>query len=95
MALFAVNTGCRDREICRLHWLWEVKVPIAEIGSVFIIPIDRVKNGEERSRICFTYKGKPITRMLNNGWTKARKLANLTVRVHDLKHTLARRYSSG
>lgn len=38
MALFAVNTGCRDKEICRVKWSWEVKVPIQEIGSVFIIP---------------------------------------------------------
>jgi integrase len=48
MALFAANTGCRDREICRLQWSWEVKVPIAEMGSVFIIPDENVKNGEDR-----------------------------------------------
>jgi integrase len=47
MALFAVNTGCRDGEICGLRWEWEVKVP--ELGtSVFIIPGSRVKNGDER-----------------------------------------------
>lgn len=48
MAMFAVNSGCRDGEICKLRWEWEVQVPIAEIGSVFIIPSERVKNGEER-----------------------------------------------
>ncbi len=26
MALFAVNTGCRDAEICGLRWEWEVQV---------------------------------------------------------------------
>ena len=47
MALFAVNTGCRDREVCGLRWEWEVKVP--ELGtSVFIIPGARVKNGQDR-----------------------------------------------
>jgi integrase len=47
MALFAVNTGCRDAEICGLRWDWEVLVP--ELGtSVFIIPGSCVKNGEER-----------------------------------------------
>jgi len=47
MALFAVNTGCRDAEICNLRWEWEVEVP--QLGtSVFIVPRDRVKNGEER-----------------------------------------------
>ena len=27
MALFAVNTGCRDQEVCNLRWEWEVAVP--------------------------------------------------------------------
>ncbi len=47
MALFAVNTGCRDAEICSLRWEWEVEVPELEL-SVFIIPGERVKNGKER-----------------------------------------------
>ena len=47
MALFAVNTGCRDAEICGLRWAWEVAVPELET-SVFIIPGTSVKNGEER-----------------------------------------------
>lgn len=47
MALFAVNTGCRDSEICNLRWDWEVKVP--ELNTTaFIIPEEHVKNGEER-----------------------------------------------
>lgn len=47
MALFAVNTGCRDQEVCGLRWEWEVRVP--ELGtSVFIVPGTRVKNGDER-----------------------------------------------
>jgi integrase len=47
MALFAVNTGCRDQEICTMRWEWEVQVP--QLGtSVFIIPRERVKNGHER-----------------------------------------------
>jgi len=47
MALFAVNTGCRDGEVCGLKWEWEVAVP--ELGtSVFIIPGAHVKNGDER-----------------------------------------------
>lgn len=47
MALFKVNTGTRDKEVCNLKWEWEVKVPELDT-SVFIIPGDRVKNGEER-----------------------------------------------
>ena len=47
MCLFKVNTGCREREICLLHWEWEVAVP--ELGtSVFIIPGENVKNREAR-----------------------------------------------
>jgi len=47
MSLFAVNTGCRDGEICALRWEWEVAVPQLET-SVFVIPGERVKNGDER-----------------------------------------------
>jgi integrase len=47
MALFAVNTGCRDAELCGLRWDWEVEV--AALGtSVFIIPGALVKNGDDR-----------------------------------------------
>lgn len=109
MALFAVNTGCRDGEICSLRWDWEVKLPELNT-SVFIIPGDAVKNGEDRLVVLnkaaqvainevrgqhpenvFTYKGKPMSRMLRNSWKKSRKKVDLTVRVHDLKHTFGRR----
>src|ERR1700674_1047656 len=42
MALFAVNTGLRDSNVCGLQWTWEVAVP--EIGrSVFVIPPEAFK----------------------------------------------------
>jgi len=47
MALFAVNTGCRDQEICKLTWDWEIEIPELET-SVFIIPKEKVKNREDR-----------------------------------------------
>ncbi len=47
MALFKVNTGCREQEVCSLQWEWEVEVPDLDT-SVFIIPDALVKNGEER-----------------------------------------------
>lgn len=47
MALFVVNSGCRDQEICSLKWEWEAKVPELNT-SVFIIPGTNVKNGEDR-----------------------------------------------
>jgi len=47
MALFKVNSGCRDQEVCHLRWEWEV--PIPEMGtSVFIVPASRVKNRQDR-----------------------------------------------
>ena len=47
MALVKVNTGSREQEVCGLKWQWEVPVP--ELAtSVFIIPGQRVKNGDER-----------------------------------------------
>ena len=37
MALFKVNTGTREQEVCHLRWDWEIEVP--ELGtSVFLIP---------------------------------------------------------
>lgn len=47
MALFKVNTGTREQEVCTLSWRDEVKVPELET-SVFIIPGSRVKNGDDR-----------------------------------------------
>jgi integrase len=55
MALFAVNTGCREQEVCQLRWAWEV--PVRELQtSVFVIPAEfggrsersGVKNSEDR-----------------------------------------------
>lgn len=47
MALFKVNTGCREQEVCLLRWDWEVGVPELDT-SVFLIPFDIVKNKEDR-----------------------------------------------
>ena len=57
MALFKVNTGCREHEVCQLRWEWEVLLPKLNT-SVFIIPNylfnknqqakRMVKNGEDR-----------------------------------------------
>jgi integrase len=124
MALFKVNTGTRDQEVCRLRWDWEIHIPELDT-SIFLIPGAFVKNREDRvvvlnevaARVIeevrgqhpdfvFTYKGKPIETMHNNGWQTARKRAAETyqaelgelapegfrnIRVHDLKHTFGRR----
>lgn len=47
MALFKVNTGCREGEVCALRWEWEVEIP--ELNErVFIIPGSNVKNRQDR-----------------------------------------------
>ena len=111
MALFAVNTGCRDQEICELRWEWEIQIPELPHIMVFIIPAELVKNGDERLVVCnetaravvngergkhsthvFSYRGRPLSRLLTTGWRQARTKAELQhVRVHDLKHTFGRR----
>jgi integrase len=47
MCLFKVNTGCREQEVCRLRWDWEIQVPELDT-SVFLIPGNMVKNREDR-----------------------------------------------
>jgi integrase len=110
MALFKVNTGCREKEVCRLQWDWEVQLPELNT-SVFIIPAQMVKNRELRlvvlnktakevidevrgihEKYVFTYSGRPVTKLNNSAWKRARKKVGLEqVRVHDLKHTFGRR----
>lgn len=47
---------------------------------------------EKHSSHVFSFRGKPVTRMLNSAWRKARVRVDLPkVRVHDLKHTFGRR----
>lgn len=92
MALFAINSGCRDREICQLCWEWEVPIPELPNLLVFIIPGMLIKNGEDRLVVCndtarsvvesdrgkhsthvFSFKDRPLARMLSTGWRVARK----------------------
>lgn len=52
MALFAVNTGCREQEVCQLRWDWELKLPESPHLMVFVVPSTLVKNGDDRLVIC-------------------------------------------
>ena len=47
MTLFAINTGCRDKEITGLKWEYEVDI-LEMQTSVFIIPAQKVKNRTNR-----------------------------------------------
>jgi integrase len=46
-ALYAVNTGCREQEVCQLRWDWEVDVRQLNT-SVFILPESLTKTSTER-----------------------------------------------
>lgn len=46
-ALYAVNTGCREQEVCQLRWDWEVDLPNMET-SVFVLPATITKTSTER-----------------------------------------------
>lgn len=47
MAIFAVNTGLRNSEICALRWDDEIDVPELDT-SVFVIDGENIKNAEDR-----------------------------------------------
>jgi len=108
MALFAVNTGPRDANLCGLQWSWEV--PILELArSAFVIPAEEFKSGRphvtvlndaawsivesqrgKHAQWVFSYRGKPLKRMNNSGWKRARRKAGLQdVCVHDLRRVYA------
>jgi integrase len=45
--LFAVNTGCREQEVCQLRWDWEVS--LQDNGtSLFVLPALATKTSTER-----------------------------------------------
>ena len=88
MALFAVNTGCREAEICNLRWDWEIKLPKLNC-SVFIIPDVKVKSRQDRLVIVNRIVQSLLEELRGQ---HARIRAGLPqVRVHDLKHNFGRR----
>ncbi|MFZ8985521.1 MAG: hypothetical protein ACO21O_01715 [Steroidobacteraceae bacterium] len=102
MALFGVNTGCRDREVCGLRWDWELRVPELDT-SVFIIPGRHVKNGDERlvvlnrvaELVVASQHGRHPTHVFVHRGRPVKRMLNGAglpqVRVHDIKHTFGRR----
>ena len=93
MALFAINTGLRQSNLCGLQWTWEVPVP--EIArSVFVIPPDAFKTkrphvailNDVAWSILNTQRGlHPIWvfPFRGKGWEARRGAGLPSVRVHD------------
>lgn len=103
MALFAVNTGAREAEVCGLRWDWW-----QERHGLFLLPDTATKMARERVIVCnsvamsvigtparsgyvFQLNGRPVGKMNNSGWKAARVRSGVNVRVHDLRHTFAGR----
>tara|TARA_R110002096_G_scaffold422357_1_gene628790 strand:- start:39 stop:1190 length:1152 start_codon:yes stop_codon:yes gene_type:complete len=57
--LFAVNTGCREQEVCQLQWQWEVAIPGMQT-SVFILPASVTKTRTERVVVLNTIASRVI-----------------------------------
>lgn len=47
MALFKINTGLRDQEVCQLQWEWERHIPELK-SSLFVIPGTYTHHGLDR-----------------------------------------------
>jgi len=106
IVLFALNTGCRDQEMCQMKWS-------DYQNGLFVLSGERTKNGEERivplnsvarnlidslphdNEYVFTQNSRPFIRITGTAWKTARKKANLLqCRAHDLRHTFGRRLRS-
>jgi len=81
MAMFKVNTGCREQEVCKLQWDW---AGVKNRDERLVVMNDVVKSVLERQRgkhplFVFPF-GKPVGegnettvhRMNDSGWKKAR-----------------------
>ncbi|HZP11569.1 MAG TPA: tyrosine-type recombinase/integrase [Nevskiaceae bacterium] len=60
MFRYATNAGCREQEICKLRWEWEIE--IAKDVSVFVLPAEITKNGEERVVVLNRFARKAVDR---------------------------------
>lgn len=109
MALFAVNTGLREQEVCGLLWEWE-----RQDAGVFIVPGSTTKNGDDRLVVLnavarsvveelrgahgthvFTYLGEPVGSMHNTAWKRAWRAAGLPVEPQTLRGVHNLRHTFG
>ncbi|CAL7961224.1 hypothetical protein GAMM_10119 [Gammaproteobacteria bacterium] len=59
------------------------------LNKTALLAVNEVR-GQHPDQV-FTYNGRPILRILNSAWKRARQKVDLAVRVHDLKHTFGGR----
>lgn len=86
MALFKVNTGLRDQEVCRLRWEWEYT--IRELNtSIFVIPSDYCKNKLDRLVVLNTVAHEMIEEMRGQHPIYVFTGANGNSRVHEMNNS--------
>lgn len=104
MAAFALATGLRQRNVCRLEWsqvdlrqqLAWIHPDQAKAGRAIGVPLNtdamavlRERQGHHE-RYVFTYRGHPVWQVNTKSWRAAVRKAGLTdFRWHDLRHTWA------
>lgn len=104
MALFILNTGARDWGACHLQWEWERETDYGMAFEIIpehprqkekglLICNSVAKNiveslrGKHETHV-FTYRNKPVTRVINTAWKRARAQAGMPdLHAHDLRHT--------
>lgn len=99
MALFAVNSGCREGVVTALRWDWEVRIKELD-ATVFLVPGEHTKNGTDQvvvlnqaaRSVVESLRGRwgatvfePVGRMNNTAWRKAWKAAGLPTEPGILK----------
>lgn len=71
MALYKVNSGCREAEVCGLRWEWEIDIPDFD-PIIFLIPAgvtlteargSQVKNKHDRIVVCNDTAGNVVNSM--------------------------------
>jgi len=104
MARFALATGLRQRNVCRLKWeavdyerrcAWvhpdqsKTRKAIAVPLNVEALAVLREQNGRHAEYV-FAFEGEPVWQVNTKSWRKAVKAAGLRdFRWHDLRHTWA------
>lgn len=104
MMRFALATGLRQRNVCRLEWQhvdFERRVVVipahmSKMRNAITAPLnadalDVLQRWQGRQdRFVFTYEGQPVWQVNTKAWRKAVKRAGLEdFRWHDLRHTWA------
>jgi len=104
MAIFALSTGLRQRNVTYLRWdqvdlvrgmCW-IHAADSKNRKAIPVPLNAdatailLSQFGKSAEWCFPYQGKPVTRTSTNAWTKAKKRADIKdFRWHDLRHTWA------